>query len=92
MHKNRVLKGVNVICYSCYKASECPTFRKLYSTSKDFCINDCNDYDPVSRYKYKRIAENDNLMHLIYDYFTEQLEGYTYEEAKMAITSAMWNL
>lgn len=81
-----------MICYSCNKASECPTFRKLYFTSKDFCINDCNDYDSVSRYKYKRIAENDNLMHLIYDYFTEQLEGHTYEEAKRVITSAMWNL
>ena len=81
-----------MLCYHCDKVSSCPTFRTLYSMSRDFCISDCRDYDESSRTKYKNIAKNEDLMHLIYDYFTGQLEGYTYEEAKRAITSAMWSL
>lgn len=81
-----------MLCYHCDKAISCPTLRTLYSMSKDFCINDCNDYNETSKNKYKKIANNDDLMHLIYDYFTGKLEGYTYEEAKRAITSAMWSL
>lgn len=40
----------------------------------------------------KILQKNEDLMHLIYDYFTGQLEGYTYEEAKRVITSTMWSL
>ena len=61
--------------------------------SKDFSINDCNTYEKDSAYKYKRIAENDELMHLIYDYFTKQIEGeYSDEYVKEVITTAMWSL
>lgn len=82
-----------MICYHCEKAIGCNAFRLLHSLSNDFSINDCKDYDEVSKYKYRRIAENDDLMHLIYDYFTDQIEGgYSAEEAKAAITSTMWSL
>lgn len=78
-----------MICYHCKKAESCPTFGILYSMSNDFCIDDCRDYDDASNYKYKKIAENDDLMRLIYDYFTGNLEGYSEDEAKKAITSVM---
>lgn len=82
-----------MICYRCEKISSCPTFRSLCSISKDFNIKDCRGYDEASQYKYRRIAENDDLMHLIYDYFTGQVEGgYSDEETKAAITNAMWSL
>lgn len=81
-----------MLCYHCTKASDCPTFRTLYSMSKDFCINDCRDFNDASNYKYRKIAENDLLMKLIYDYFTENIEGYSEEEAKKAITGALWNV
>ena len=64
-----------MLCYHCDKASSCSTLRTLYSMSRDFCINECKDYNQTLRTKYKNIAKNDDLMHLIYDYFTGQLEG-----------------
>ena len=82
-----------MICYSCEKASECSMFRTLHSVSDDFCINDCKDYQKASEYKYRKIAEYDELMHLIYDYFTEQVEAsLSYEEVVILIKNAMWNL
>ena len=81
-----------MICYHCTKASGCSVFRSLYSISKDFCINDCRDFDDASAYKYKKIAENDDLMRLIYDYFTGNVEGYSEDETKKAITSTIWSL
>lgn len=82
-----------MICYHCQKTRECPIFRKLYTMSKDFSINDCKDYEPVKPYKYKKIAANDALLRLIYDYFTGQVEGgYSDEEVRKVITSAMWDL
>lgn len=81
-----------MICYRCKKLIECPTFKTLYSMSKDFNINDCKLYDEISADKYKKIAEHDDLMHLIYDYFTGQVDGYSDEEAREAIRTAMFNL
>lgn len=81
-----------MLCYHCDKANSCPTLRILYSMSKDFCINECRDYNETLKNKYKKIAFNDNLMHLIYDYFTGQLEGCTEEEAKRVITSTILDL
>ena len=82
-----------MICYSCEKASGCSMFRTLHSVSNDFCINDCKNYEKASRYKYKRIAEHDDLMHLIYDYFTGQIEGdFSDDEVRKVITNAMWDL
>lgn len=82
-----------MICYHCQKAKGCPTFRTLHTRSKDFSINDCRDYDAVAKYTYKKIAQNDALMRLIYDYFTGQVEGgYSDEEVRKVITSEMWSL
>jgi hypothetical protein len=82
-----------MICYSCKKSGECRAFRTLYSTSRDFCINDCEHYDKTSKYQYRKIADNDDLMHLIYDYFTGQVSGdHTDEEIVAAIKSAMLDL
>lgn len=82
-----------MICCNCQKALECKILRDLHSMSKDFSINECKYYDAALRYTYRKIAENDQLMRLIYDYFTGQVEGnYTEEQTKRAITSALWNL
>ena len=81
-----------MLCYHCDKANSCPTLRTLYSMSKDFCINECRDYNETLKNKYKKIAFNDNLMHLIYDYFTGQLEGCTEAQAKRAIISTLMDL
>jgi hypothetical protein len=80
-----------VICYHCDKAEGCMTFRNLYSMSNNFCINECENYKGASE-KYKKIAENDQLMHLIYDYFTGKLVDVSESKAKEVITSAMWSL
>ncbi|MDD5901727.1 MAG: hypothetical protein PUC73_12630 [Lachnospiraceae bacterium] len=82
-----------MLCYHCKKAEDCATFRNLYSMSTDFAINKCRNYVETEADKYKLIAENDELMKLIYDYFTHQVVGnYTDEEVKQAITSALWSL
>ena len=78
-----------MLCYNCDKASICPTLITLYSMSRDFCINECKDYNETLKNKYKKIAFNNDLMHLIYDYFTGQLEGCTDEEAKKVSISAL---
>lgn len=80
-----------MICYRCNKASGCSVFRKLHSMSDDFSINQCEDYNEANN-TYKKIAMHDDLMHLIYDYFTGQLSGVSEEEAKKAIVSNMWSL
>ena len=76
-----------MICYNCTKASDCPTFRTLYVISNDFCINKCKDFEKTSAYKYKKMAANDDLMKLIYDYFMDKvdIDGYTDDEVKEVI-------
>lgn len=69
-----------MICYRCKKVHDCPTFQTLYNASKDFSINDCKYFYEELSCKYKKLAENDNLMHLIYDYFLGQLEVDVAEE------------
>lgn len=81
-----------MLCYHCEKASGCSTLRTLYSVSEDFCINKCKDFEDSLRYTYMKIAEHKDLMKLLYDYFIGILEGCTEDEAKEAITKAMWNL
>ena len=81
-----------MLCYNCDKVSSCPTLRTLYSLPRDFCINECTDYNQTLRTKYKNIAKNDDLMHLIYDYFTGQLEGCTEAQAKRVIISTLMDL
>lgn len=80
-----------MICYSCKKAEHCSTFKcAIY---EEFSINDCKKFDESNIYKYKKIANNDDLMHLMYDYFVGHIEdGHTYDEAKQAIINALRNL
>lgn len=82
-----------MICYHCNNADTCFLLRHMYSMSEDFDIRQCKNYDEASKYKYKLIAKDDELMRLIYDYFTDNVSGdHTDEEVKRAITSAIWSL
>ena len=81
-----------MICYNCTKANSCPTFRTLYSMSKDFCINDCRDYDAANAYRYRKIAENDDLMALIFDYFMDNIQDHSRDEAKQAIINTLMTM
>lgn len=86
-----------MLCYSCDKIGGCHIFQKLYKTSNNFFINDCLEYVGASELKYRKIAEHDELMALIYDYFTNQIEEeisskYSNKEIKDVITEAMWRL
>jgi hypothetical protein len=82
-----------MLCYHCQKVQECPIFRNLYTKSADFSINDCKDYVSAEKYKYRKIATNDDLMRLIYDYFTGQVKvKYSDEEIRQAITSTICGL
>lgn len=87
-----------MLCYSCDKIGGCSIFQKLYKISNDFFINDCLEYVGAPELKYRKIAEHDDLMALIYDYFTNQIDSeelnreYSYEEIKELITKAMWRL
>lgn len=84
-----------MLCYHCQKVQECPIFRNLYTRSADFSINDCKDYDCEKSYRYKKLANNDSLLHLIYDYFTGQLQldyEINEDEVKHKIVSAIIEL
>ena len=82
-----------MICYRCEKVKYCPAYKMLYSKSNNFSINECEDFDEVSKYKYRHIAEHDELMHLIYDYFLGQVEvDATEEEVVRVIKNALLEL
>ena len=86
-----------MICYTCDKISDCSIFQKLYKISNDFFIKNCLEYVEASEFKYRKIAENDELMVLIYDYFTNQIEEeiaskYSDEEIRNIIKRNMWQL
>lgn len=83
-----------MICGHCAKLKDCPKFSRMYSDFEDgFDINKCKEYEDEKKYKYKKIAEHDDLMHLLYDFFTEQVEGnFSGEEIVNVIKHAMWNL
>ncbi len=81
-----------MICYNCTKANECPTFRTLYVISDDFCINKCKDFDAASAYRYRKIAENDGLMALMFDYFMDNIQDHSREEAKQAIIHTLMDM
>ena len=79
-----------MLCYTCSKFKECETFKSLARISTDFSIKQCNTYDALQLLKYRKIAENDDLMHLIYDYFLDCIQGgFTKEEAEKAIRNAL---
>ena len=63
-----------MVCYNCKNVNTCEIFLALHYMSSDFCINECKKYEDESKYKYKKIADHDDLMHLIYDYFTLKVD------------------
>ena len=73
-----------MICCYCNNATTCDCMRVAYS--EEFEISKCKNFSEMTEYKYKRIAENEALLKLIYDYFTNNIDGYSLEEAKEAIT------
>lgn len=88
-----------MLCYSCDKIGGCSIFQKLYKISNDFFINDCLEYVGAPELKYRKIAEHDDLMALIYDYFTNQIDSeellgreYSDEEIRDIITKYMWQM
>lgn len=82
-----------MLCYTCSKVKECETFKSLARISADFSIKQCNTYDALQLLKYRKIADNDGLMHLIYDYFLDCIQGdYTKEEAEKVIIDCLINL
>lgn len=82
-----------MICGRCAKVKDCPKFQRMYFDFEDFSINKCQYFEDEEKYRYKKIAEHDDLMHLLYDFFTEQVEGdFSDEEIIRVIKHAMWNL
>lgn len=81
-----------MLCYHCENVSRCSAFQTLYSMSNDFCVNKCKDFEDSLSYSYMKIAENHDLMRLIYDYFMDILEGYSKEDAEKAIISVLRSL
>lgn len=64
-----------MLCYTCEKAKDCIVYKKLLMISTDFSVKECKTYISSSARKYKKIAENDDLMRLIYDYFLDDVQG-----------------
>lgn len=61
-------------CCSCDNINKCEVFNTVFAVSDNFTINDCKNYRN-SAIAYKKIAENDALMCLIYDYFLRRIDG-----------------
>lgn len=79
-----------MICHRCQHAYNCSTLR--YAFKEEFSIDSCKNFIVAPQYRYKRIADNNELMRLIYDYFTGRIEGHSEDEVKAAITRAMYEL
>ena len=73
-----------MICYSCQRAFNCECLR--YAFNNKFEISNCKNFYESATFRYKHIAEHPALMKLIYDYFTDNVDGHSLEEAKEAIT------
>lgn len=79
-----------MICYYCEKVYTCDLVR--FANKENFEISKCENFSEMPEFKYKRIAEYDELMKLIYDYFTGKVEGHSDEETKEVLTRVMRNL
>lgn len=86
-----------MVCYSCNKSNNCSVLKNLRSLSNDFAINKCKEYAALKD-RYKKMAEHDKLMRLIYDYFTAQIEygngvdDISKEDIERYITSVILDL
>lgn len=64
-----------MICNKCENAAKCEHLR--YAFDNDFTIESCKYFELNKIFKYTKIAENENLMLIIYNYFTEDEELYS---------------
>lgn len=82
-----------MVCYKCNNFITCSHPR--YAFENDFAIKDCRNFNLADCYKYMGIAKSEELMLLIYNYFTEEEELfslYTKEEIEGKIREAIKNL
>ena len=73
-----------MICYRCQHVYDCYTVRS--ALNENFEIGNCRNFSEMTEYKYKHITENEALMKLIYDYFTDNICLLSREEAEIVIT------
>lgn len=82
-----------MICAKCKNAIICDHIR--YAVNHDFNINNCKNFILNDIYKYIKIAEDEDLLLLIYNYFTDEEELYslyTKEEIEKIIQREIKNL
>lgn len=79
-----------MICCRCKKVKTCDCVR--FACKEEFEISKCENFSETDEYKYKHIAANEALLKLIYDYFTNSVDGHSLDEAKEAITRTIMGL
>lgn len=79
-----------MICYRCKNVRTCDWVR--FACKEEFEISKCENFSEMNEYKYKHIAANEALLKLIYDYFTDNVDGHSLDEAKEAITRTIMEL
>ena len=79
-----------MICYRCKNIKTCDSIKVAYK--EEFEISKCEKFSETNAYKYKHIAANEALLKLIYDYFTDNVDGHSLDEAKEAITRTIMEL
>lgn len=61
-----------MICFNCKNASKCSLV--LVAFEREASIDSCKTFIQNNKYTYREIANNDELMHLIYDYFLDNVD------------------
>lgn len=64
-----------MICYKCEDFLTCN--HPKYAFENNFTIEDCKNFSLADCYKYIKIAKNEDLLLLIYNYFTKEEELYS---------------
>lgn len=80
-------------CYKCDNFLICN--HPKYAYENNFTIEDCKNFSLSDCYKYMKIAKNEELLLLIYNYFTGEEELYSLydkEEIEETIRKAIKNL
>lgn len=75
-----------MICYKCDRVTDCPHVRYIFQNN--ISIDGCKEFSLNKSFKYTKIANNEHLMLLIYNYFIEEEElfsMYTKEEIENKI-------
>lgn len=64
-----------MICFNCKNVSKCSL--ALAAFEGEASIDSCKTFIPNNKYAYREIANNDDLMHVIYDYFLNNIDEET---------------